>query len=349
MVSTDKPRAQFSPVADFRSDVVTIPDEGMFAAMRECHLGDDVYNESQTTQELEQHIADMCGKEAGLFCSSGTQGNQICLRTHLHQPPYSILCDSRGHIITYEAGGIAMFSQAMSTPVTAKNGKYLTVEEVKKNLILGEDVHHADTKIISLENTLNGVVFPIEEIAKISALARESDIRIHLDGARLWEASAATGIALSKYGELFDTMSLCLSKGIGAPVGTVIVGPRDFIKKARWFRKMMGGGMRQVGLLAGAARYALDTQFPEGLKKVHFRAARTAKYAQERGLKLSNAADTNMCWLDLEASGIDETEFIRKGKEFGVTLGGGRCVFHYQITDEGEDKLWKVIEHFSRS
>lgn len=348
MVSTDKPRAQFSPVADFRSDVVTVPDDGMFAAMRECHLGDDVYNESATTQELEQHIAELCGKEAGLFCSSGTMGNQVCLRTHLHQPPYSILCDARGHIINYEAGGIAMFSQAMSTPVIPRNGKYLTVEEVKKNLILGEDIHHADTKIISLENTLSGVIFPIEEIRKISKLARELDIAIHLDGARLWEASAATDIPLSVYGELFDTMSLCLSKGIGAPVGTVIVGSSQFIKKARWFRKMMGGGMRQVGLLAGAARYALDTQFPDGLKKVHLRAARTAKYAQENGLKLLNPADTNMCWLDLEASGIDEDEWVKKGKELGVTLGGGRCVFHHQITDEGEDKLWKVIEHFAK-
>lgn len=348
MVSTDKPRAQYSPVADFRSDVVTIPDDGMFAAMRESHLGDDVYNESATTQELEQHIADMCGKEAGLFCSSGTQGNQICLRTHLHQPPYSILCDARGHIITYEAGGIAMFSQAMSTPVMPKNGKHLTVEEVKKNLILGEDVHHADTKLISLENTLNGVVFPIDEIEKISKLARELHIPIHLDGARLWEASAATGIALESYGKSFDTMSLCLSKGIGAPIGTVIVGSKSFIKKARWFRKMMGGGMRQVGILAGAARYALDTQFPDGLKAVHARAARTAKFAVEKGLVLQHPADTNMCWLDLEPSGIDEDAWIAKAKELGVTLGGGRCVFHHQITDEGEGLLCKVMEHFAK-
>lgn len=348
MSTAGRPRAQFSPVADFRSDVVTVPDDGMFAALRDCHLGDDVYNESETTQDLEQYIAAMCGKEAGLFCSSGTLGNQICLRTHLQQPPYSILCDARGHIINYEAGGIAMFSQAMSTPVIPKNGKYLTVQEVKKNLILGEDVHHADTKIISLENTLSGVIFPIEEIEKISKLSRELGIAIHLDGARLWEASAATGIPLARYGALFDTMSLCLSKGLGAPVGTVIVGSKQFIKKARWFRKMMGGGMRQVGILAGAARYALDTQFPDGLKKVHIRAARTAKYAQEKGLKLFNPADTNMCWLDLEATGIDEAEWVNKGKEYGVTLSSGRCVFHHQITDEGEDRLWKVIEHFTK-
>ena len=347
-MTTEAPRAQYSSAADYRSDVVTIPDDGMFAAMREAHLGDDVYNESETTQELERHIAAMCGKEAGLFCSSGTQGNQICLRTHLQQPPYSILCDARAHIITYEAGGIAMFSQAMSTPVMPKNGKHLTMEEVKKNLILGEDVHHADTKIISLENTLSGVIFPIEEIERIGALAKEHDIAFHLDGARLWEASAATGIPLTRYGAIFDTMSLCLSKGIGAPVGTVIVGSQKFIKKARWFRKMMGGGMRQVGILAGAARYALDTQYPLGLKKVHERALRTAQYATARGFILQHPVDTNMCWFDLEASQIDETAWIEKGKEYGVTLGGGRCVFHYQITDDGEQSLRQVIDAFAK-
>lgn len=241
-----------------------------------------------------------------------------------------------------------MFSQAMSTPVTPKNGKHLTVDEVQKNLILGEDVHHADTKIISLENTLSGVVFPIEELEKISVLAREHDIAIHLDGARLWEASAATDVPLSKYGEIFDTMSLCLSKGIGAPVGTVIVGSKQFIKKARWFRKMMGGGMRQVGILAGAARYALDTQYPKGLKEVHIRAARTAKFAVERGFVLAHPADTNMCWFDLEASHVDEEQWFAKGKELGVTLGGGRCVFHHQITDDGEQRLLQLISHFAK-
>lgn len=241
-----------------------------------------------------------------------------------------------------------MFSQAMSTPVKPANGKHLTVEEVEKNLIEGEDVHFADTAVISLENTLSGMIFPIDEIRKISNLAREKQIAIHLDGARLWEASAATGTPMSEYGALFDSMSLCLSKGIGAPVGTVIVGTQAFINKARRFRKMMGGGMRQVGVLTGAARYALDKYFPDGLKEVHLRALRTAKYGEQMGLKLQCSPDTNMCWFNLAASGIDEHEWVDKGKELGATLGGGRCVFHHQITQEGEDRLRKVIEHFAK-
>ena len=345
---TERPRAQYSSSADFRSDTVTCPDDGMFAAMKEAHLGDDVYNESQTTLELEQHIADLCGHEAGLFCSSGTQGNQVSLRTHLKQPPYSVLLDKRGHINNYESGGLAMNSQAMPVPVMPKNGLYLTLEEIEANLCLENDIHHADTAVVSLENTLNGVIFPFPELQGISRRIRELGIILHLDGARLWEALAATGVSLKDYGSLFDSMSLCLSKGIGAPVGTVIVGSSAFIKRAKFFRKIMGGGMRQVGILAGAARYALDRTFPHGLKEVHIRASRTAKYAQERGLKMLFPADTNMVWLDLEASGIKTDDWIKAGKELGLTLSGGRCVFHYQITDHGEQQLRSLIDQFKR-
>ena len=346
-MTTTEPRRQYSPAADFRSDTVTIPEDEMFEAMKQAHLGDDVYNASETTLDLENHIAQMCGKEAGLFVSSGTQGNQVCLRTHLQQPPYSVLCDARGHIINYESGALAMISQAMTTPVHPKNGLHITLEEIEKSLILTNDIHHADTKIISLENTLNGVIFPIQEIQRISERARESGIIVHLDGARLWEASAASGVPLSKYGSLCDSMSLCLSKGIGAPIGTVIVGSAKFIQRAKFIRKMLGGAMRQVGILTGAARYALDTQFPDGLKKVHVRAARTAKYAVSKGYKLYVPADTNMVWLDLEASQVCEKDWIDKGSELGLTLGGGRCVFHHQITDAGETALCKLIDHFA--
>ncbi|KAJ8602741.1 hypothetical protein MRB53_042368 [Persea americana] len=344
---TTEPRYKYSPAADFRSDTVTIPEDGMFEAMKRAHLGDDVYNASETTLDLEQYVAKMCGKEAGLFVSSGTQGNQICLRTHLQQPPYTILCDARGHIINYESAGIAINSQAMSTPVKPSNGLHLSLEDVEKNLIMLDDIHHADTKIISLENTLNGVIFPFQEMAKISQRARELDIRIHLDGARLWEASAASGISLEEYGSLFDSMSLCLSKGIGAPVGTVIVGTSQFIKKAKFFRKIMGGAMRQIGILTGAARYALDTHFPDVLKKVHARAATTAKYATSRGYELYVPADTNMVWLDLDKTGIKTADWIAKGTELGLTLGGGRCVFHHQITDAGQQKLHDLIDLFA--
>ena len=335
-VHTEEPRAAVSVEADFRSDTVTIPSEEMWTAMKAAHMGDDVYRESETTAALEAHIAELCGKEAGLLTSSGTLGNQICLRTHLKQPPYSILCDSRAHIVNYEAGGIAMFSQAMATCVKPSNGRHLTVAEVEENLILGGDIHFADTAIVALENTINGVVFPIDDIAKISALARRHDIAMHLDGARLWEASAATGVSLAQYGEHFDSMSLCLSKGIGAPFGTVIVGTSAFINKARHFRKMMGGGLRQIGIMSGAARYSLDTVYPAKLKTVHERVRRVATRAQELGFKLVYPPDTNMIWLDLKSAGVDPDDFINQGAKLGVKLSGGRLVFHHQTSDRGE-------------
>jgi threonine aldolase len=350
--ATERPRAVYSSAGDFRSDTVTIPDDAMFRAMKEAHLGDDVFNDSQTTIELEKYIADMCGKEAGLFCTSGTQGNQICLRAHLMQPPASVLCDKRAHIINYEAAGLAIFSQAMPQPIVAKNGRHLTLEEIKGEVISGDDVHFADTRIVSLENTLNGVIFPYEEMKRISEWVRAQPgqrILLHLDGARLWEASAATGIAMKQYGELFDTMSLCLSKGIGAPVGTVIVGDKDVLARAKRFRKMMGGGLRQVGILTGAARHALDQQYPEGLKRVHAMAARAAKLAINGGLTLAFPADTNMFWLDLDASGITQEDWCAKGEEFGLIIRGGRLVFHHQITEESERAVAKLIQHFARN
>ncbi|ORY82684.1 threonine aldolase [Protomyces lactucae-debilis] len=349
--TTERPRAVYSSAGDFRSDTVTIPDDAMFAAMKQAHLGDDVYNESETTQDLEQYIADLCGKEAGLFCTSGTQGNQICLRTHLMQPPASVLCDKRAHIINYEAAGLAIFSQAMPQPIVAKNGKYLTLEEIQGELITGDDIHFADTRIVSLENTLNGVVFPYEEMKRISEWVRAQPgqrIVMHLDGARLWEASAATGVTMQQYGELFDTMSLCLSKGIGAPIGTVIVGTKDVMTRAKRFRKMMGGGLRQVGILTGAARYALDQQFPRGLKRVHEMAARAAQQAQDAGLTLKFPANTNMLWLDLGASGIEVDAWIKQASALGLIISGERLVFHHQISEKSEQAVAQLIQHFAR-
>lgn len=343
-VQTEEPRAAVSVEADLRSDTVTIPTDDMWTAMRAAHMGDDVYGESETTASLEAHVAALCGKEAGLLTSSGTLGNQLCLRAHLKQPPHSVLCDARAHIVNYEAGGLAVFSQAMPTCVQPQNGRHLTADEVEAHLITGGDVHFADTAVVELENTINGVVFPLDEIARISELVRGHGIAMHLDGARLWEASAATGLSLREYGKHFDSMSLCMSKGLGAPFGTVIVGDAGFIRKARHLRKMMGGGLRQIGLMAGAARHALDDVYPKKLKIVHERARRVADRAVELGFKLVYPADTNMVWLDLKAAGIDADDFIGRGAELGLKLSGGRLVFHHQTSDRGETLALQLLE-----
>ncbi|BFZ54948.1 hypothetical protein PYCC9005_001985 [Savitreella phatthalungensis] len=329
--------------ADFRSDTVTIPTDGMLKAMVSAHFGDDVYGDSWSATDLESYVAGLCGKQAGLFCPTGTMGNQLCLRTHLKQPPYSIVCDARAHIVNYEGNALAMYSQALHVGVKPANGMYITPSEVEEALITGDDQHHADTAVIALENTLGGVVMPLDNIREIAQIARKHDISMHLDGARIWEASAATGIPLATYAAEFDSVSLCLSKGVGAPVGTVIVGSAAFIKKARHFRKIFGAGMRQVGILAGAARFAIDDVYPQKLKQVHIRTRRLADYASSLGFEFSLPPDTNMIWLDLAKAGISPARLIEIGQEHGVRLSGGRLVLHHQISDEGEEKVRKVL------
>lgn len=206
---------------DFRSDTITTPTESMFQAMTKAGGGDNVYLEDITSISFEADIAALCGKEAGLFASSGTLTNQLALRTWLMQPPYSVLCDSRGHIHRYEAGGVAYHSGATTELVKPSNGRYLRWEEdVKPNLSTDlEDTHAAPTAIVSLENTLNGTIFPQEEIVKIGEGLKPLGIKLHLDGARLWNVAAKTGLSMEELCRPFDSISLCFSKGLGAPIG----------------------------------------------------------------------------------------------------------------------------------
>lgn len=205
---------------DFRSDTVTIPTERMFEAMRQASRGDDVYLEDETTQSFQASIAALTGKEAGLYVMSGTASNQLALRSHLVQPPYSVLLDARAHIHTSEAGALALISGATSLAISPSNGRYLRWDEdISPNLVLDDDIHHCPTKIIALENTLAGTLMPQEEIEKISKEARAKGVIMHLDGARIWNVAAKTGLSMEELCRPFDTVSLCLSKGLGAPIG----------------------------------------------------------------------------------------------------------------------------------
>lgn len=215
--------------------------------------------------------------------------------------------------------------------------------------IVGNDIHTAPTRVISLENTLGGTIMPIEEIAKISALAKRHNLKLHLDGARLWNASAETGIPISEYGKYFDSMSLCLSKGIGAPVGTVIVGEPDFIQTANWFRKQVGGGIRQAGLLAAAADVALTEIFPEKLKLTHETTKKLAKELNEElGLTFQIPVETNFIFLDLEKAGIDPGVFIEEGAKLGITVAGARVAIHHQISVDAIEKLKQALRNAIR-
>lgn len=245
---------------------------------------------------------------------------------------------------------MASLSGAMVQGVVPANGRYLTVSDIVKNAVISDDVHACPTRVISLENTLGGVITPIEEIRKISEFAKENHIKLHLDGARIWEAVSAGAGSLPDFTSLFDSASLCFSKGLGAPVGSILVGKKEFIKHARWMRKSIGGGLRQSGVLTAAARVAVDETFGTGpngeggvLKKSHETARRLADLWTSLGGKLASDTETNMVWLDLDSAGLTSDEFIALGKKHGLRLGGGRLVVHYQIAEEAVTKMDRVL------
>ncbi|KIY51395.1 hypothetical protein FISHEDRAFT_64372 [Fistulina hepatica ATCC 64428] len=324
------------------SRAFVLPTPEMYAYAVNATLGDDVYDEP-STKALETHVAQLTGKEAAVFMPSGTASNQIALRTHLQQPPHSVLCDSRAHIYKYEAGGCAFHSGAQIIPVKASNSHHLTLTDIQKNLVLGDDIHTSPTRVIELENTLNGMIFPQDEIVRISEYAHANGIIVHLDGARLWHVAAETGTTMKELCDPLDSVSLCFSKGLGAPIGSMLVGPKAYIQKARWFRKMFGGGMRQTGILAASAAYALTHNFPQ-LVRVHALAKRLAAGLEEIGVTILSV-DTCMVFYDPAAIGVTYEEIGNRGAALSepLTLGGSRLVVHLQTTDEAVDDLLAVI------
>ena len=243
---------------DLRSDTVTKPSKEMKTFMMDAVLGDDVFQDDPTVKELEEKTATMFGHEAGLFCSSGTMTNQIALMVYL-RPGDEVICSSEAHIYNYEGGGIARNSGA-SARLINRNSGIVYLEEIIDN-INPDDIHYPVTNLVALENTINrggGICYPITEIEKISKFCKSKNIPLHLDGARLFNALVKTEVKANYIGPLFDSISICFSKGLGAPVGSVLVGSKEFIHKARRVRKVIGGGMRQVGMLAAAGIYALE-------------------------------------------------------------------------------------------
>lgn len=339
---------------DFRSDTVTKPTKAMYEAMFTAELGDDVLGDDPTVHKFEQHMVKLTGHEAALFCVSGTMTNQIGLRTLLTQPPHSVLCDVRAHVHCHEAGGIAYHSQASVTPVLPANGHHLTVDDVKAN-VLTEDVHYAPTRVVALENTLNGTILPLDEIKRIRKWTQENGIKLHLDGARLWNASAETGISIKDYAGQFDSVSLCMSKGIGAPIGSVLLGNKAFIEKARHFRKLFGGGWRQAGIVAAGALHALNTNFPAKIRQTHEEARLLARLLTERGFEITSPTETNMVWVSSERFNVKVADLSKKLKAEGIQIVyyGARSDFELRIVVHvqtgGEKGVHKLADAMARA
>lgn len=327
--------------ADLRSDTVTKPSAEMLDAMFHAPLGDDVYGEDPTVNELEQYAAKLFGKEAGLFCASGTQTNQIAINVHV-KPGGEVICHEESHIYKYEGGGIAKNSGASVRLLRGNRGR-LAAEEIAQ-FINPEDVHLPVTQLISLEDTANrggGAVYDYEEITKISALAKAQNLPLHLDGARVMNALAVNGIQPPVYAQAFDSISICLSKGLGAPVGSVLVGSADFIKKARRVRKVMGGGMRQAGIIAAGGLFALKNN-SERLPMDHLAAQNLALALQDsRFVQELIPVETNIV-VALMKKPEDRDQFIRLLGEKNVlcsAFGPGmvRFVTHLDYTPEQQE------------
>ncbi|UOQ99559.1 beta-eliminating lyase-related protein [Hymenobacter sp. 5317J-9] len=267
------------PTVDLRSDTVTRPTPAMLEAMFAAPVGDDVYDEDPTVRRLEEMAAARFGLEAGLFCPSGTMTNQIAIKAHT-EPLSEVICEQTSHIYLWEVGGIAFHSGASVALLPGQRGR-LTAAQVEA-AIRPENVHYPTTRLVSLENTHNrggGTCYALDELRAISEVATRHGIARHLDGARIFNALVATGQRSEDYGQLFDSISVCLSKGMGTPVGSVLLGSAAFIKKCKRIRKVMGGGWRQAGYLAAAGIYALENNVAR-LADDHRRAARLAAVLQ---------------------------------------------------------------------
>ncbi|KAF2258312.1 alanine racemase [Lojkania enalia] len=337
---------------DFRSDTITRPTLSMLSAIASATLLDDDFRQDPTTLELETWVAELTGKEAGLLVVSGTMGNQLSIRSHLQSGPHSIACDARSHIMNFEAGGIATLSGALTIPIQPANGKYLTVEDIEQRAIVVPHDHCAcPTRLVCLENTLNGTIMPLSECRRIRDWAQRHDVRLHLDGARLWEAVAAGAGTLREFCECFDSISLCFSKGLGAPIGSIIVGTMAFRERARWIRKSIGGGMRQAGVVSAAARRAVVDTFLAGkLQESHEKAKQIARLWEGYGGKLVYPVETNMVWLDLDAAGVSAQTFREQGEALGLKfMMGGRLVVHYQVTQDAVQKLDALMRRLLRA
>lgn len=339
-------------VIDLRSDTVTRPTAGMREAMAVAEVGDDVYGEDPTVNALEAEVAALFGHEAALFCPTGSMANQIALQL-LVSPGNEVLCDADAHVVTYEIGAAAAYGGISSRTWPAAGAD--VDPGVVAGMIRPDGYWAVPTRAIAVEQTHNrggGGVIPLDTLREVRRVADDAQVAVHCDGARIWHAHVADGVALATYGELFDTLSVCLSKGLGAPVGSLVVGSTDKIERARFIRKRMGGGMRQAGILAAAGRYALAHQV-QRLADDHVRAARLAEAVAPFGV-LATDVRTNLVPLDLTKAPLDAPAFAAAARTEGVLVSvlgprTARLVTHLGVDDVAVSRAIDVLTRVLRT
>ena len=336
-------------IIDLRSDTVTKPSPEMRKVMAGATVGDDVFGEDPTVNALQDKVAALLGKEKALYVPSGTMGNQISIKAHT-EPGDEVILEREAHIFNYETVAPAMVSNVQIYPIEGKYGVF-TAEQVKR-AIRPKAYYMPRTRLICIENTHNrggGTIFPIDEIKRLHELAREADIKMHLDGARIWNASVETGIEPKEYAQYFDSVSVCFSKGLGAPVGSAVAGNIDLIEKARRYRKIYGGGMRQAGIIAAGALYAVEHNI-ERLKEDHEKAKYFAREISKlRSFDIDLATvQTNIVIINVEKTGKTPDEVLKILRTNGVLLTLGtytsiRALTHLDVSFEEVKRAAEVF------
>jgi threonine aldolase len=334
---------------DLRSDTTTMPSEGMRKAMADAEVGDDVYREDPTVNRLQERVAEMLGKESALFVPSGTMANTASLMAHT-RPGDEIILDRGSHIANHEAGGLAALAGVQTYLLDGDNG--IIGPEQVESAIRFPDVHFPVTKLVWLENTHNrggGSVFPLDKMIEVRNVAKSHDLAVHMDGARLFNACAAADVPPEEYAKQVDSLNFCFSKGLGAPVGAIVAGGREFMTRVHRYRKMLGGGMRQAGFLAAAALYALDNNV-ERLVDDHENAGRLAgALADLEGVKvLNDPVETNLVFFDVSGAGKNALEIMNDARDRGVLINPEeltvmRAVTHLNVSREDIDRAIDVF------
>jgi threonine aldolase len=336
-------------IVDLRSDTVTRPTPAMRRAMAEAEVGDDVFGDDPTVAVLEAETARILGKEAALFVPSGTMGNEVAIAAHTERGD-EVICEATAHIFLYEGGAPALLSGVQLHPLAGERG-LISLDQMR-GAVRGPDVHHPVSRLLCLENTHNragGRVLPFEAVSELTEEARRFGLRTHLDGARLWNAAVASGIPEPRWADLFDSVSVCYSKALGAPIGSAVAGRRSFIERARHYRKRFGGGMRQVGIIAAGALHALRHHRAR-LDEDHLRAQMLARgLAGLAAVELDPASvDTNIVVVPLAAGAAPPEAWCRELAERSVLAvpfgsSGLRVVAHLDI---GDDDVERALQAF---
>ena len=333
--------------ADFRSDTVSRPSPAMREVMVKAPVGDDVFGDDPTVNALETWTAEFAGKEAALFCTSGTQSNLVALLAHCQRGDEYIV-GQEAHTYKYEGGGAAVFGGIQPQPIEYSNDSTLDLNKVRSK-IKPDDFHFARSRLLCLENTRSGDVLPMDYHSQAASLCSETGLALHLDGARLFNACVKQQVSLQDIAQHYDSVSLCVSKGLGAPAGSILVGNAELIDQARRWRKMLGGGMRQAGIMAAACQYALENNIPR-LAEDHENALHLAKgLASLPGVNCDIArAQTNMVFMTLDDAAITNGLVARLADEGIAVLGGDvmRLVTHMDIDRSAVDRLISVCDAY---